>query len=135
MTEKQRKTTIILLVAAVAAIFVWKKLKSASSSSSSTDPAAGGKESVEGVIAASGMNSTDAAFVRQTQKRWEASLTEKSRVETEAIARGYTYAQMLVLKALWTKYYDNATSDFKPEYANDNVKSYVWKVQAAIKNM
>ncbi len=130
--------TIIIIVVAVAAYLVWKKAKEskATDDTTATAPTAlEGAESVEGVIAASGMTAADAAYVRQCQQRWEASLTERSKIETDAIAKGYTYVQMLVLKALWVKYYDNATADFKPAYADANVKNYVWKVQAAIKNM
>lgn len=130
------KIIIILIVAAVVAYFVWKKAKEAKAATGTGPTAPGGVESVEGVIAASGMTSTDAAYVRQFQTKREASLTDKAQIETKAISRGLTYAQMLALDALWTKYYDNATGDFKTAYANDaNVKGYVWKVQAAIQNM
>lgn len=132
------RTIIIIIVVAVAAYLVWKKAKDAKAAA--TAPPAGpttpeGVESVDGVIAASGMTSADAAYVRQFQTKREASLTDKAQIETKAVSRGLTYAQMLVLDALWTKYYDNATADFKPAYADANVKNYVWKVQAAIQNM
>lgn len=133
------KTIIIILVVVVAAYLVWRQYRKqnayyGTASAADTVPASSAVDSVEGVIAASGMTSTDAAYVRQFQSSVEASNVRREQMEQKAIQRGYTYAQMLVLDAIWTKYYDNATSNFKTNVTSAT-KNYVWKVQANIKEM
>lgn len=133
----EKKHIIIALVVAVAAWLLWKKgvfskaiADATGIAASPIDPA----DSLEGVIAASGMTTAEARFVRDMEKAVEKSLTWKASIEDKAKDRGLTYYQMLALDAMWQMYYDSATNDFKPG-TTEETKSHVWKVQKAIQNI
>ena len=129
----EKKHIIIAIVAFVAVYLLWKKgvfgKKDSDEAVAYDAPKA---DTFEQVISASGMTTADAEYVRQLRKKIEASSDWRTKIEL--IANGLSYEQNLVLNAIWTKYYDNATSDFK-DGINDTTKSYVWKVQSNIKNM
>lgn len=132
----EKKHIIIAIVVAVAAYLVWKKRKGQTEAGNTSSAVYA--DSVDSIIAASGMTSSDAAKVRSFVQGIEASAVKKEQMEQKAISRGFTYAQMLVLDGLWTIYckMDNGTSVFKDEYAdNATVKSYYWRVAKAIKSL
>lgn len=133
----EKKHIIIVLVVAVIAWLLWKKgvfskaLTDATGiAASPIDPA----DSLEGVIAASGMTTAEARFTRDMAQSVEKSLSWKASIEEKAKERGLTYWQMLCIDAMWQMYYDSATNDFKPGTTEDT-KAHVWKVQKAIANI
>lgn len=142
--EKKTKTIVIVAIVALVVWYLWKKgvfgkgSGSSSGSSNSSAPAGVDLNSVESIIAASGMTSSDAAAVRKFANSVNSSLVKQQKMERKAAERGYTYAQMLVLDGLWTVYctMDGDKSVLKPEYANDSTaKNYYWKVSKTIMNL
>lgn len=137
----KKKTIIILAIVAVAAYLLWKKgVFSKNTAASSGDTPAPGVDvnSVEAIIAASGMTSTDASVVRKFVAKTEASAARKAEIERKAIERGYTYAQMVVLDALWSKYLtlSNGQSVWKDAYVSDKAtQNYYKQVTNTIKNL
>lgn len=135
--KMNKKTIIILVVVAVTVYLLWKKrlFKTAGTNAAAGSSNDVNADSIESLIAASGMTSSDAAFVRNFRSSVEASRMLTEQIEIKAIQNGYTFEQQLVLDAIWSKYYDNNTSSFKEAYLNQPaVKQYVWNVQAAVKN-
>ena len=130
----EKKHIIIAIVVAVAVYFIWRRKKQAADETVSVGNETVKEDAVERVISASGMTTTDAAYVRQLRTKIEASPTWMERIQKKALERGLSYEQMLVLDSIWVKYYDNVTSDFK-EGTDATTKSYVWKVQSNIMNM
>lgn len=133
----EKKHIIIAIVAVVAIWLLWRKgvfSKALNDAKGITDSPVDPADSLEGVIAASGMNSSEARFTRDMEKAVEKSLTWKASIEDKARERGLTYYQMLALDAMWQMYYDSATNDFKPGTTEDT-KSHVWNVQKAIQNI
>ncbi len=130
-----KKTIIILIVVAVAAFLLWKRSKMRTVTA---DTGSGGyvdDGSVEGIVAASGMTTADARYVRSFANSVESSLSKKAEMESKALLKGYTYEQMVVLDALWTKYCQmvSGASQFK-DGITDQQKSYYWTVTQKIKN-
>lgn len=136
-----KKTIIILVVVAVAVYLLWKRGKGsgsvfASALSETSAPVGTSVDNIESIIAASGMTSTDASYVRSLCAQVDGNLTQKANIEMKAIERGLTYAQMCVLDAFWMKYCRmvDGVSQFK-EGTSDAVKSYYWKVTGQIKKL
>lgn len=134
MKINKKHIIAILIVVAVAAWLLWKKgVFSKVGDSTGTDTVTGG--GIDPIIAASGMTTSDARFVRSYAAKIESSLSDKADTEDKAIRRGYTYEQMVVLDALWTKYCRmvNGTSQFK-DGLTDSQKNYYWAVTTKIMN-
>lgn len=135
----ENKYIIILIVVAVVIYLWWKNSQKAGKSSGrgSDGSTALDYNSTDSIIAHSGMNSADAAYVRNyVVSKVESDLSYKAYIEDKAIERGYTYAQMVVLDALWTKYCRmvDGVSQFK-DGITDAQKSYYWTVTNKIKNL
>ena len=137
--EKKTKIIVIVAIVALVAWYLWKKGifgSGSGSSSGSSDPGSSGVDlnSLESIIAASGMTSADANFVRKFAGTVESSAVNRQRMERKAADNGYTYAQATVLSALWVKYY-NTEGGLKSEYDNSATKSYIWKVFDTVKKL
>ena len=137
------KHIVIAIVAAVAVYLVLKKRKESQTASAADAGSGSGTSSVdvhsvESIIAASGMTSSDAAVVRKFNASVAASVLSQERIQEKARQRGYTYEQMIVLDGFWTKYCTmvDGKSVFKDEYANDTAtKNYYWRVANTVKNL
>lgn len=134
----EKKHIIILIVVAVVIYLWWKNSQKAekSSGSGSDGSTALDYNSTDSIIAHSGMTSADAAYVRNYVSKVVSNLSYKAFIEDKAIERGYTYAQMVVLDALWTKYCRmvDGVSQFK-DGITDAQKSYYWTVTNKIENL
>lgn len=133
-----KKHIIILIVVAVVIYLWWKNnhktVKVAGDGSDGSN--ALDYNSTDSIIAHSGMTSADAAYVRNYVSKVESDLSHKASIEDKAIERGYTYAQMVVLDGIWSKYCRmvDGVSQFK-DGITDAQKSYYWTVTNKIKNL
>ena len=121
----EKKHIIIAIVVAVVAYLLWKRSRSVApdgSSGTGTSP----KTTVDGVLAASGANSELKRYARNIERSIEKDPKWKQSVMDKADDNGYTYAQQVVLEAIWLKYTDNE-GHFKEDTP--------WGVIAAVKDL
>ncbi len=121
----EKKHIIIAIVVAVVAYLLWKRSRSMVTDGTS-GTVASPKTTVDGVLAAAGANSELKRYVRNIEKAIEKDPKWKQSVMDKAADNGYTYAQQVVLEAIWLKYTDNE-GHFKEETP--------WGVIAAVKEM
>lgn len=121
----EKKHIIIAIVVAVVAYLLWKRSRSVVTDGSS-GTGASPKTTVDGVLAASGANSELKRYARNIERSIEKDPKWKQSVMDKAADNGYTYAQQVVLDAIWLKYRneDGTWKDDTP-----------WGVIAAIKDL
>lgn len=121
----ERKHIIIAIVVAVVAYLLWKRSKSMETEGSS-GTVASPKTTVDGVLAAAGANSELKRYARNIERSIEKDPKWKQSVMDKADDNGYTYAQQVVLEAIWLKYTDSE-GNFKEDTP--------WDVLAAVKDL
>lgn len=99
----EKKHIIIAIVVAVVAYLLWKRSRSVATDGSS-GTGASPKTTVEGVLAAAGANSELKRYARNLERSIEKNPNWKQSVMDKAADNGYTYAQQVVLEAIWMKY-------------------------------
>lgn len=121
----EKKHIIIAIVVAVVAYLLWKRSRSVEIDGSS-GTGASPKTTVDGVLAAAGANSELKRYARNIERSIEKDPKWKQSVMDQADDNGYTYAQQVVLSAIWLKYRneDGTWKDDTP-----------WGVIAAVKEM
>lgn len=123
--EIEKKHIIIAIVVAVAVYLLWKRSRSVETGGSS-GTGASQKTTVEGVLAAAGANSELKRYARNIERSIEKDPKWKQSIMDQADDNGYTYAQQVVLSAIWMKY-RNEDGTWK--------EGTPWGVIAAIKEM
>ena len=121
----EKKHIIIAIVVAVVAYLLWKRSRSVETDGSS-GTGASQKTTVDGVLAAAGASSELKRYARNIERSIEKDPKWKQSIMDQADDYGYTYAQQVVLAAIWMKYRneDGTWKDDTP-----------WGVIAAIKEM
>ena len=121
----EKKHIIIAIVVAVVAYLLWKRSKSVVTDGA-TGTVASPKTTVDGVLAAAGANSELKRYARNIERSIEKDPKWKQSIMDKAADNGYTYAQQVVLEAIWLKYTDN-----EGHYKEDTP----WDVLAAVKDL
>lgn len=121
----EKKHIIIAIVVAVVAYLLWKRSRSVVTDGSS-GTGTSSKTTVDGVLAAAGASADLKRYVRNIEKAIEKDPKWKQSVMDKAADNGYTYAQQVVLEAIWMKYTDNE-GHYKEETP--------WGVLAAVKDL
>ena len=121
----EKKHIIIAIVVAVVAYLLWKRSKSVETDGSS-GTGASPKTTVDGVLAAAGASSELKRYARNIERSIEKDPKWKQSIMDKADDNGYTYAQQVVLEAIWLKYTDN-----EGHYKEDTP----WGVLAAVKDL
>lgn len=121
----ETKHIIIAIVVAVVAYLLWKRSRSVAPDGSS-GTGTSQKTTVDGVLAAAGANSELKRYARNIERSIEKDPKWKQSVMDQADDNGYTYAQQVVLAAIWLKYTDN-----EGHWKDDTP----WGVIAAVKEM
>lgn len=122
---EKKHIIIIAIVVTVVAYLLWKRSRSVVTDGSS-GTGASPKTTVDGVLAASGANSELKRYARNIERSIEKDPKWKQSIMDQADDNGYTYAQQVVLAAIWLKYTDNE-GHWK--------EGTPWGVIAAIKEM
>lgn len=121
----EKKHIIIAIVVAVVAYLLWKR-SSFVVTDGSSGTGASQKTTVDGVLAAAGANSELKRYARNIERSIEKDPKWKQSIMDQADNNGYTYAQQVVLAAIWLKYTDN-----EGHWKDDTP----WGVIAAVKEM
>lgn len=107
----EKRHIIILIVAAVAVYLIWKKKKESETPGDGTvggtnagGVATGAKDSLDYIYASGLLNTNEKKRCETVRRRAEDSLSYKAQVEAEAARKGYSYDQMIVMKAIWELY-------------------------------
>lgn len=122
----EKKHIIIAIVVAVVAYLLWKRSRSVAPDGYSAGTVASPKTTVDGVLAAAGANSDLKRYARNIERSIEKDPKWKQSIMDKAADNGYTYAQQVVLEAIWLKYTDN-----EGHYKEDTP----WDVLAAVKDL
>lgn len=99
----EKKHIIIAIVVAVVAYLLWKRSRSVVTDGSS-GTGASPKTTVDGVLAAAGASSELKRYARNIERSIEKDPKWKQSVMDKADDNGYTYAQQVVIEAIWMKY-------------------------------